>query len=78
MATAKTPAKGGSGGGNTPSAGTLTQQFFTQGKLARDPSQVEAAKAMLTEFCNQVAAAPKGSIPDDVYTFIVTRIKKVI
>ena len=77
MATANTPAKGGSGGGNTPSAGTLTQQFFTQGKLARDPSQVEAAKAMLTEFCNQVAAAPKGSIPDDVYTFIVTRISGI-
>jgi type VI secretion system protein ImpC len=74
--TPKTPAKGGSGGA-TPPAGPMLQQFLTQGKLARDPSQVDAAKAMLKEFCNQVANTPKEQIPEDVYTFIVNSVTNI-
>ncbi len=65
-----TPAKGGSGGGSG-DGGNLLSTIIQNGKLARDPSQTERAKEMLTEFINQVVAAPKDSIGNDVYSFIV-------
>src|SRR5207244_4210994 len=63
---------GGAGGG-----GSLLNSIIQNGKLARDPSQVANAKQMIAEFVNQVAAAPKGSIGNDVYSFIVSRISKL-
>lgn len=68
-----TPAKGGgTSGGGTGGGGNLLNTIIQNGKLARDPSQVDRAKEILAEFVNQVAAAPQGSIGNDVYSFIVS------
>ena len=66
---------GGSGAGE--SERNLLDRIIQNGKLARDPSHVDLAKSMLAEFVTQVAAAPKGSIGNDVYSFIVSRISQV-
>jgi len=74
------PAKGGAGGAGPSGGGSsksLVDTIIQNGKLARDPSQTENARQMLAEFANQVAAAPKGSIGNDVYSFIVSRISKI-
>lgn len=83
----KVPVSGSKGGGGTAGAGgnggtggtktSLVNQIIQNGKLARDPSQVGLAKEMLAEFARQVAAAPKGSIGNDVYSFLVSRISQV-
>lgn len=65
---------GGAGGGNSRS---LVDQIIQNGKLARDPSQVAKAKEMLKEFAAQVSAAPKGSVGNDIYSFIVSRISQM-
>lgn len=74
-----TPPAGGSSGGSSGGGGGggLLNSIIQNGKLARDPSQVSNAKAMLAEFAAQVAAAPKGSIGNDVYSFIVSCISKI-
>lgn len=66
-------ASGGSGGHGS----SVVDRIIKNGKLARDPSQVERAKEILAEFVEQVAAAPRGSIGNDVYSFIVSRISQV-
>ncbi len=76
----KAPAKsgGGSGGGSGGSSGgSLVDSIIEKGKLARDPSQTENAKKMLAEFVNQVSEASKGSVGDDVYSFIVSCVSKI-
>src|SRR3989338_9983731 len=73
---AGTPAKSG-GGTGAGSGGGLLSSIIQNGKLIRDPSQVGNATDMITEFVNQVAAAPKGSIGNDVYSFIVSCISKI-
>lgn len=65
------------GGGTGGSAGSLLDRIIQNGKLARDPSHVDLAKEMLAEFVTQVSAAPKGSIGNDVYSFIVSRISQI-
>lgn len=70
-----TAAAGGSRNGGD--GGSLVNSIIQNGKLARDPSQIANAKQMLAEFVNQVSAAPKGSVGDDVYSFIVSRISKI-
>ncbi|MBP6952097.1 MAG: type VI secretion system contractile sheath large subunit [Alphaproteobacteria bacterium] len=67
---------GGSGGGSGDSSGLLNS-IIQNGRLARDPSQLDNAKQMLAEFASQVAEAPQGSIGNDVYSFIVSRISKI-
>ncbi len=71
-----TPAKGGGGGGSNDGGDKLLNAIIQKGRLARDPSQVARAKEILAEFVNQVAASAKGSIGNDVYSFIVSRISK--
>ncbi len=66
----------GNGGGTGDGKGSLLTTIIQNGKLARDPSQIDNAKQMLAEFANQVAAAPKGSIGNDVYSFIISGISK--
>lgn len=68
-----TPSTGGKGKSGSSS---LVDSIIQKGRLARDPSQVERAKEMLAEFVKQVSAAPKGSIGNDVYSFIVSGISK--
>lgn len=68
---------GNSGGGSGKSGGSLLERIIQNGKLARDPSQVERAKEILREFVTQVSAAPKGSIGNDVYSFIMSRISQL-
>jgi type VI secretion system protein ImpC len=75
--TTKTPAKSGGGGAGGSSGGSLLSTIIQNGKLARDPSQIDNATKMVTEFVNQVAAAPKGTVGDDVYSFIVSRISQI-
>lgn len=80
MATNKTPPSQPvkkTGNGTQPSAGTLMNTIIQNGRLARTASQVPAAEAMLGEFVNQVAAAPKGSIGSNIYSFIVECISKI-
>ena len=67
----KAAATGGAGGSSS-DKGSIVDRIIQNGKLARDPSQVARAKQILAEFANQVAAAPKGSIGNDVYSFIVS------
>ncbi len=74
--TTKAPAKGGAGGGGT-TGGSQLSTIIQNGKLARDPSQLENAQTMVGEFVNQVAAAPKGTVGDDVYSFIVSCISQL-
>jgi len=82
--TQNTPPEGGmtptnppsQGGGSSSGGGSLVDKIIQNGRLARDPSQVARAKEMLAEYVNQVAAAPKGSIGNDVYSFIVNCISK--
>jgi type VI secretion system protein ImpC len=76
QAPAKTTAAGGAGGSSGGNGG-LVDRIIQNGKLARDPSQVARARQILAEFVNQVAAAPKGSIGNDVYSFIVSRISNI-
>jgi len=66
-----------SGGGSGDSGKSLVDQIIQKGRLARDASQVERAKEILAEFVTQVAASPKGSIGNDVYSFIVSRISQI-
>lgn len=66
---------GGSGGGVK--SGGLVDQIISQGRMARDDSQIPAAKAMLTEFVSQLSNAPKGSVGDDTYAFIVSSIANI-
>src|SRR3990167_8421018 len=66
---------GGQGGGKVGSS--LLNSIIQNGRLARDPSQLDNAKKMIAEFVNQVAAAPKGSVGDDIYSFIVSRISQI-
>ncbi len=68
---------GAGGGGDDGSNNNLLKIIIQNGKLARDPSQLDSAKQMLAEFASQVADAPKGSIGNDVYSFIVSRISKL-
>lgn len=75
--TTKTSAKAGGGGAGGSSGGSLLSTIIQNGKLARDPSQIDNATKMVTEFVNQVAAAPKGTVGDDVYSFIVSRISQI-
>lgn len=78
--TATTPpaGSGGSGGGTgAGTGGSLVDQIIQNGKLARDPSQVAKAKEMLKEFVAQVSTAPKGSVGNDIYSFIVSRISQM-
>ena len=73
-----TPNEGKSGGGTSGGpGGSLVDRIIQNGKLARDPSQVERSREILAEFAEQVAAAPRGSIGNDVYSFIVSRISQV-
>ena len=72
--TVKRKTSGGSGGDQ---GSRLVDRIIQNGKLARDPSQVERSKEILAEFVQQVAAAPRGSIGNDVYSFIVSRISQV-
>ncbi len=74
-----TPAKGAAGGagGSSGGTGSIVDRIIQNGKLARDPSQTARAKQILAEFANQVAAAPKGSIGNDVYSFIVSTISNI-
>ncbi|HUX78913.1 MAG TPA: type VI secretion system contractile sheath large subunit [Alphaproteobacteria bacterium] len=69
---------GGAGGGDDggDSNDGILNRIIQNGKLARDPSQIDNAKLMLAEFANQIASAPKGSIGNDVYSFIVSGISK--
>lgn len=67
---------GGTGGPSAPE-GSLLDRIIQNGRLARDPSQVERAKEILAEFAAQVSAVPKGSIGNDVYSFIVSRISEI-
>ncbi len=71
---ASSPAKSGGGAGS--GGGSLLNTIIQNGKLARDPSQLENAKQMIAEFVNQVASASKGSIGDDVYSFIISCVSK--
>lgn len=86
--TKKPPTKGGTvekgaksggpkDGGGTAGSGGLLNTIIQNGKLARDPTQIGNAKQMLAEFVNQVAAAPKGSVGRDVYSFIVSSISTI-
>lgn len=80
--TKNTPSKGdtvsaGSGSSGGVSSGSLLDSIIQNGKLARDPSQLDNAKQMLAEFVNQVATAPKGTVGDDVYSFIVSKISDI-
>lgn len=77
--TAPTKGAGGSGTGGGAAGGGdgLLNSIIQNGKLARDPSQIGNAQQMLTEFANQVASAPKGSIGNDVYSFIVSAISNL-
>ncbi len=69
---------GGNGaGGGAGAGGSLLESIIQKGKLARDPSQIPNAQKMIAEFVNQVAAAPKGSVGRDVYSFIVSGISKL-
>ena len=72
QAGASSGGQGGGGGGSS-----LLNSIIQNGKLARDPSQFDNAKKMIAEFVNQVAAAPEGSVGDDVYSFIVNRISQI-
>ncbi|MBA3813702.1 MAG: type VI secretion system contractile sheath large subunit [Alphaproteobacteria bacterium] len=69
--------KGGAGNGPSGPKESLLDRIIQNGKLARDPSQVERAKEMVAEFARQISDAPKGSIGNDVYSFIVSRISQV-
>lgn len=51
--------------------------IIQNGKLARDATHLISARQMVTEFVNQVTEASKGSIGNDVYSFIVTCISKL-
>lgn len=73
----KSAPTGGSSGGKGGGGGNLLDSIIEKGKLARDPSQVENAKKMIAEFVNQVAAAAKGDVGDDVYSFIVSCISGI-
>lgn len=73
----KTGGGAGSSGGSGGGSGSLVNSIIQNGKLARDPSQIANAQQMLAEFVNQVAAAQKGSVSDDVYSFIVSAISKI-
>lgn len=68
---------GGSGGAGGSKGGSLLNSIIQNGKLARDPSQLDNARQMIAEFVNQVAAAPKGSVGDDIYSFIVGKISQI-
>jgi len=70
---------GGAGGGSGGAGGKgkILDTIIQNGKLARDSSQYDNAKEMLAEFANQVSAAPKGSIGNDVYSFIISSISKL-
>lgn len=68
---------GGSGGAGGSKGGSILDSIIQNGKLARDPSQLANARGMIAEFVNQVAAVPKGSVGDDVYSFIVGRISQI-
>jgi type VI secretion system protein ImpC len=70
------PTKGAGGSGTGGGDGLLTS-IIQNGKLARDPSQIGNAQQMLAEFANQVASAPKGSIGNDVYSFIVSAVSNL-
>jgi type VI secretion system protein ImpC len=75
--TSPTGGDSGGSGGSGGKGGSLTDTIIQNGRLARDPTQVARAKQILAEFVNQVAAAPKGSVGNDVYSFIVSRISQV-
>lgn len=75
--TSNTPSASGGSGGSGRSGNHLVDKIIQKGRLARDPSQRDRAKEILAEFVRQVSAAPKGSIGDDVYSFIVSRISTI-